>query len=102
MPNRTCGEETLAITAYPIIATGRVKSMIMPRSFKRSDRNATHTGQLLAIDPRGMLIIRKLPVTGVATAYGMTDQSCVSFALEVILRSLIIVGSCYTASDNAH
>ena len=30
---------------------------------------------------------------GVATAYGMTDQSWVSLALEVIFRSLMMVGS---------
>jgi hypothetical protein len=36
---------------------------------------------------------------GVATAYGMTDQSWVSFADEVMCMSLMMVGSCETTRE---
>jgi hypothetical protein len=43
IPYWTFGLLVLAITAYPIIAMGREKSMMTPRSLRRSERNATKT-----------------------------------------------------------
>lgn len=37
--------------------------------------------------------LRYVPVTGVATAYGITDHNCVSFELAVMPSPLTIVGS---------
>ena len=53
----------LAMTAYPMIAGIKVKSMMMPRSFRRSETMAMTT------------------VRTEATAYGITDQSWASFAV---------------------
>jgi hypothetical protein len=45
IPYWTLGLLVLAMTAYPIIAMGREKSMMTPRSLRRSEMNATKTGK---------------------------------------------------------
>lgn len=63
----------LAMTAYPIMAGMRVKSITTPRSLRRSEIMAIAT------------------VITDATAYGMTDHSWASLA--VYPNSTMIVGS---------
>ena len=50
-------------------------------------------GQVREISEREASYAADIPVTGVATAYGMTDHSCAWLGLDVILRLFTIVGS---------
>ena len=58
MPYCTFAMRVTEMTAYPIIATGRVKSIMVPRTLSRSESSATMTVQMDA------------------TAYGITVHNC--------------------------
>ena len=61
MPYCTFAVRVTEMTAYPMMAMGRVNSMMVPRTLRRSDRSATTTVQIEA------------------TAYGITVHNWASF-----------------------
>ena len=76
------------------MAMGSVQSMMIPLILRRSDRKAIKT-VLVSVMPCliRMRDVTILPVTGVATAYGMTDHNCTLFASVVMFKLAMMVGS---------